>query len=62
MVKETNDLISKHNINQKIQIYFYPEENEVDQIYNDIKSFGKIYQQENERKNFFISESMKVNK
>ena len=61
-LKETNDLISKHNINQKIQIYFYPEENEVDQIYNDIKSFGKIYQQENERKNFFISESMKVNK
>ena len=61
-INETNDLISKYNINQKIQIYFYPEEKEIGNIFNDIQSFGKIYQKENERENFFITESMKVNK
>jgi len=61
-INEINDLINKYNINPEVQIYFYPEEKEIGKIFNDIKSFGKIYQQENERKNFFISESMKENK
>ena len=58
-IKETNDIINKYNINSEIKIYFYPEENEINKIYNDIKSFGKIYQKENEKNNFFINESDK---
>ena len=58
-IKETNDIINKYNINSEIKIYFYPEENEINKIYNDIKSFGKIYQNETEKNNFFINESEK---
>ena len=58
-IKEINDLINKYNNNTELKIYFYPEENEINKIYNDIKSFGKIYQKENEKNNFFINESDK---
>lgn len=58
---ELNDTINKYNINSEIKLFFYPEENrnELKIIYNNIKSFGKIYQNENDSKNFFVTESEK---
>ena len=62
-IKVINDSINKYNINieKDIKIYFYPEENEneINNIYNDIKSFGIIYQNEADKKNLFINESTK---
>ena len=61
-INEINDSINKYTINSENKVYFYPEEKEIQKIYNNIKSFGRIYQQENERQNFFITESEKEKK
>ena len=59
-IKEINDSINKYDLNSKKEIYFFPEENDINKIYGEIKSFGKIYQQKDEKNNFFITESDKV--
>ena len=58
-ISELNDIINNYNINSELKIFFYPEENEINLIYDNIKSFGKIYQQENDKKNFYIIKSEK---
>ena len=60
-IKETEELINKYDINKEIKISFYPdlETEELNNIYNDIKSFGKICQQETDKNNIFINESHK---
>ena len=60
-IKSTEDLINKYDISKEIKISFYPdlETEELNNIYNDIKSFGKIYQQELDKNNIFINKSYK---
>jgi uncharacterized protein YoxC len=58
-INEKIALINKYAHNSEIKICFFPEEKDMDIIFNNIKSFGKIYQDEKEVKNFFISEESK---
>jgi prefoldin subunit 5 len=58
-INEKIALINKYAHNSEIKICFFPEEKDMDIIFNNIKSFGKIYQEEKEVKNFFISEESK---
>ena len=60
-IKEIQDLVNKYNINSETKIFFFPEENDLEPIYNDIKSIGKIYQKENEKSNYYITQSHKEN-
>lgn len=60
-INEINDSIKKYDINSNNKVYFFPEENEIDKIYKNIKSFGKIYQKEIDKESFFITESEKEN-
>ena len=53
-IKEINGAINKYNLNSEKEIYFFPEENEINRIYTEIKSIGKIYQKKEEKSNFFI--------
>ena len=53
------DSINKYNQNSEIKVYFFPEETEINKIYNNIKLFGRIYQDKKEIKSFFISEDDK---
>ena len=60
-INELNDKIKKYDINSEVKLFFYPQETEKDLtiIYNNIKFFGKLYQQESDLKNFFVIESEK---
>ena len=61
-INEKVDSLNKYNHNSKIKIYFFPEEKDMNKIYDNIKSFGKIYQNETEVKSFFLSKEEKENK
>lgn len=60
-IKEIVKSIDKYDVNKEIKIYFYPdkESEELNKFYNDIKSFGNIYQKENDEKDFYINPSFK---
>ena len=60
-IKEIQKSVNKFDVNSETKIYFFPEENNLDEIYNDIKSFGKIHQKENEKNNYFITQRHKEN-
>ena len=55
-INEVYNSINKYNINEEKKIYFFPEENDINKIYDEIKSFGKIYQQIEEKKDLFLRE------
>ena len=60
-IKEIHDTINKYNINSEKEPFFFPEEKELEIIYNDIKSLGKIYLKKNENKNYYLTETIKEN-
>ena len=60
-IKEIHDTINKYNINSEKELFFFPEEKELEIIYNDIKSLGKIYLKKNENKNYYLTETIKEN-
>ena len=60
-IKEIMEELDKYDINKEAKILFYPdkESEDLNKIYKDIKSFGKIYEEENDETNIFITENFK---
>ena len=57
--QEKINMINKYNQNSELKFKFYPDENELIKLYDIIKSFGKIYNDENDKKYFYIYEEEK---
>ena len=60
-IQEIVELIDKYDVNKEVKLFFYPdkESEELNRFYEDIKSFGNIYQKENNDKFFYINASFK---
>ena len=60
IIQEMINSINQYNKNSEIKLYFFPEEKDINKIYNAIKSFWIITKNEEEKKNFCLYEEKEI--